>query len=212
MKKPQRTRSTIEKYGYYEEYIRRLSMKKLGETPAVLDLDLSSAAIQRAYKEMKQEQYPGTIIDYLATVGGMFSIEMRIKDGSIFDWQRLVSYLENEPGEASILLRAVNNMRISDTVQLYERVNDNRLSDRLHRTLLNLGNVGAFMKYGIGVIGDLGCDTLIRRILKYQSVAPKSITSSTSSQSNYQSKTPSDQETITARRGPRPKTPGHKPQ
>lgn len=58
----------IEKYGVYYHPIRKLSELPLTHTVTIEELTIPKALIQRAYKEMKKEEFDSNLIDYFSYV------------------------------------------------------------------------------------------------------------------------------------------------
>lgn len=61
-------RKTLRRESYFAEDIDKISNYKIWEKLTVRKLELSSKAIQKAYKEMKEWKFEGDIIDYLCYV------------------------------------------------------------------------------------------------------------------------------------------------
>ena len=58
----------IEKYGVYYHAIRKLSEMPLTHTVTIEELAIPKALVQRAYKEMKKEEFDSNLIDYFCYV------------------------------------------------------------------------------------------------------------------------------------------------
>lgn len=191
-----RAKSTIERYGYYQTYIQLLAKFSLQVEPTMAELGLvkeGRGVVQRAYKEMKQDHFPGTIIHFLSLIGGMFELEMRIKDGSIFDWPKLIAYLEKQPESAATIIRATKYIRISDINHLYEMSGDSERSNLLYQSVWKLGQLGRSIENGQLESKELELNRLTKRILEYQAVTPGLNASSTNPQpppTNQRKQTP----------------------
>lgn len=64
----------IEKYGVYYHPIRKLADFPLTHAVTIDDLAVARALIQRAYKEMKKEEFDSNLIDYLCYVSTQFVV------------------------------------------------------------------------------------------------------------------------------------------
>lgn len=62
------SKKVLERYGYYLEYLERIAQTDLLKAPTIESIGLGGSVVQRAYKEMKAEQFDGNIIDYLCLI------------------------------------------------------------------------------------------------------------------------------------------------
>lgn len=62
------SKKVLERYGYYLEYLERIARIDLLKVPTIESIGLGGSVVQRAYKEMKAEQFDGNIIDYLCLI------------------------------------------------------------------------------------------------------------------------------------------------
>lgn len=62
------TKDILTKYAYYYEYLQRLGNLVLDSDVTIEHLHLSRGKIQAAYKEIKEYEFNGTIIDYLCWI------------------------------------------------------------------------------------------------------------------------------------------------
>lgn len=68
-------KTTLQKYAYYEDVLKKIGGFPLSEKLTIEKLDLSRGVIQAAYKEMYGLKFKGTIIDYLCWVSTEYLIE-----------------------------------------------------------------------------------------------------------------------------------------
>lgn len=70
-----RERSILELYGYYEPYLQKLGSRNfLDARGTVKTLNIPSYVVQRAYREMRQAKFAGSIIEYLQRISMRFTL------------------------------------------------------------------------------------------------------------------------------------------
>lgn len=62
------SRKVLERYGYYLEGLERIANTGLLKSPTIESIGASGSFVQKAYKEIKAEQFDGNIIDYLCVI------------------------------------------------------------------------------------------------------------------------------------------------
>jgi hypothetical protein len=62
------TKKVLERYGYYLDALQRIAQTGLLKSPTIESIGVSGSLVQRAYKEIKAEQFEGNIIDYLCLI------------------------------------------------------------------------------------------------------------------------------------------------
>lgn len=77
------TKILLERYGYYYDVLQKLGEVPLKETPTMESLKIPAGVIQKAYREMKELEFEGNIIDYLCWISTLFLIfdlEQRVEE------------------------------------------------------------------------------------------------------------------------------------
>jgi len=123
----QSLRNCYERYGYYRVHLEKIGQLRLGEDVKIKDLGLSRGAVQRAYREMEAECFYGNLRDFLVWIGAMFMLTLWIES---FDGEEsqpitpqratelIVRVMDQRPGDALLLLRAVEILRFTDILEL----------------------------------------------------------------------------------------------
>jgi hypothetical protein len=61
----------IRNYGYYFNSLKKLGSIPLCQTPTLKDITPSRGIIQAAYKQIKEQKFEGSLLDYLCWVSAM---------------------------------------------------------------------------------------------------------------------------------------------
>jgi len=62
------SKKVLERYGYYLNSLEKIAKTDLLKTPTIESIGVGGSEVQRAYKEIKAEQFDGNIIDYLCLI------------------------------------------------------------------------------------------------------------------------------------------------
>jgi len=68
------TKTVLERYAYYYNVLQKLGTFKLLDSPTLEDLSVAGGMVQRAYREMKSENFDGNLIDYFCYLSMHFLI------------------------------------------------------------------------------------------------------------------------------------------
>lgn len=106
-----RERSILELYGYYEPYLQKLGSRAFLDTRGTVKaLNIPSYVVQRAYREMRQSKFEGSIIEFLQSVSMRFTLWrlfVQSKEvGPERDVEEFVRFLDSASPEAVNFLRA----------------------------------------------------------------------------------------------------------
>jgi hypothetical protein len=62
----------IKRYAYYLDWLRKLGAVPLSRVPTLDDVQPSRGVVQAGYKQMKEEGFEGSLLDYLCWVSARF--------------------------------------------------------------------------------------------------------------------------------------------
>lgn len=96
-------------HGKYYQHMQKLGRIPLSQSPTIDELDLNKGAIRSCYKEMKEINFQGTLIDYLCYVVLLFIlywIRERIKGGGISLNEAILERVKSQEIELSCCIRA----------------------------------------------------------------------------------------------------------
>lgn len=173
-----------DRFGYYEEYIRRLARVPFAVEPRVQELGLPRGAVQMAYKEMRQFMFSGNVATYMIWVGGMFRLEQwsdyfeEQDDGAAF-LRGLRALVKAKTPEGIILIRSSNLIRVTDLFLLSalpENVINlvmtvNRLAN-VHKLLVDAQSGIQMQTSAMKKLKELSLEETTRIIVEYQSHTP----------------------------------------
>lgn len=110
------TKTVLERYARYYNFLQQLGGFPFSENPIIDDLELSKGVIQSGYKEMKEINFEGNLIDYLCYVSTCYIVnevkKILTKD---IDFNTACHYIvekafKHDPADTNNLLRlAVKN-------------------------------------------------------------------------------------------------------
>ncbi|MFA5823208.1 MAG: hypothetical protein WC853_09050 [Thermodesulfovibrionales bacterium] len=101
------TKIVLERYAKYYEFLQKLGSFPLSETLTIEDLSLTKGVVQSGYKEMKEINFKGNLVDYLCLISTEYIViqyKKFIKDNSFISAAKFI--VESHAGDAA----DVNNL------------------------------------------------------------------------------------------------------
>lgn len=96
------TKTILERYSKYYDYLKILGKAPLSETPIIDRLKMAKGHIQHAYQEIRDDDFSGSLIDYLCWVSTQYIMHMAAKRDRV---EFVCESLDDYPEEINNLLR-----------------------------------------------------------------------------------------------------------
>ncbi len=71
----------LKRYAYYYDILQKLGEFPLSKTPTIEELQPSRGVVQAGYKEIKEIDFEGNLIDYLCYISTCYWVHLKIKLG-----------------------------------------------------------------------------------------------------------------------------------
>lgn len=112
-----RVGEVFERYGRYYDIIQALGNLPILETPELKKLEISTALKQSAYKEIKETNFPGSLVEYLYWISTKYvlnSIRKELQpEASLTDWAiAIIDNYDKYKPDVRNLLRLFNCHRL----------------------------------------------------------------------------------------------------